>query len=137
LFFGSKWIIPIRNANVIPDNEVPYNYTSELYYADLYDAEGNCVFSETITRNNEIVQGIPPELDGIIRDSIVIEGIPGGIDGRRGISSLANTPVILAGYTLTHGNQSDTPAGTLVMARLLDEERIGALNQMLQIDVTL
>jgi hypothetical protein len=41
LFFGSKWIIPIRNANVIPDNEVPYNYTSELYYADLYDAEGN------------------------------------------------------------------------------------------------
>jgi signal transduction histidine kinase len=106
-------------------------------YVAIYDAEGNCVFSETITRNNEIMQGIPPELDSIIRDSIVIDGIPGGIDGRRGISSVANTPVILAGYTLTYGNESDNPAGTLVMARLLDEERIGALNQMLQTDSTL
>jgi hypothetical protein len=41
LFFGSTKIIPTQRATIIPDSEVPYNYTSELYYADLYDAEGN------------------------------------------------------------------------------------------------
>jgi hypothetical protein len=41
LFFGSKKIIPLRFVSVIPDSEIPSNYTSELYYADLYDAEGN------------------------------------------------------------------------------------------------
>jgi hypothetical protein len=41
LFFGSTRIIPTQYANIIPDSEAPYNYTSELYYADLYNAEGN------------------------------------------------------------------------------------------------
>ena len=77
---------------------------------------------------------VPPELDHIIRDSIVIEGFPGGIAGRRGLSSIRNDPVVLAGYPVRYGNESTTPAGSLIMARLLDEERIGTLNQMLQID---
>ena len=41
LLFGSTKIIPTRLGNVIPFEDVPYNYTSELYYADIYDGEGN------------------------------------------------------------------------------------------------
>jgi signal transduction histidine kinase len=106
-------------------------------YIVIYDAGGNRVFSETITKDSKTINGIPPELDHIIRDSIVIEGIPGGISGRRGISSIGTTPVVLAGYSIPYGNQSEGTTGTLVMARLLDEAQIGTLNQMLQTDGTL
>jgi signal transduction histidine kinase len=106
-------------------------------YIVVYDAGGNRVFSETITKDSKTINSVPPELDRSIRDSIVIEGIPGGISGRRGISSIGNTPVVLAGYTVTYGNQSEGTTGTLVMGRLLDEEQIGSLNQMLQIDASL
>jgi len=41
LLFGSTKIIPTRWGNVIPFEDEPYNYTSELYYADIYDSEGN------------------------------------------------------------------------------------------------
>ena len=41
LLFGSTKIIPTRRGNVIPFGDEPYNYTSELYYADIYDNEGN------------------------------------------------------------------------------------------------
>lgn len=41
LFFGSTKIIPARWANVIPFEDEPFNYTSELYYADIYDGDGN------------------------------------------------------------------------------------------------
>ena len=42
LFFGSTRMIPTQYANIILfGDEPPYNYTSELYYADLYDEEGN------------------------------------------------------------------------------------------------
>jgi len=44
-------------------------------YVAIYDAGGNCVFSETIASNNEIIQELLPELDSIIHDSIVIEGV--------------------------------------------------------------
>ena len=41
LLFGSTKIIPTRLGNVIPFEDEPYNYTSELYYADIYDGEGD------------------------------------------------------------------------------------------------
>jgi signal transduction histidine kinase len=103
-------------------------------YIVVYDSSGNRVFSETITKNGEIIEKVPPELDHIIRNSIVLPGIPGGISGRRGISSIRSDPVIVAGYTVQYGNQSSVSTGTLVMGRLLDEERIGMINQMLQLD---
>ena len=76
-------------------------------------------------------------LDPIVRDSILPEGMPGGISGRRGISSIDNDPVILAGYPVIYGNSSDPMKGTLVMARILDSSRIGDMNQMLQLDGSL
>jgi len=106
-------------------------------YIAVYDAGGHSVFAETITKDGSTVNVVPSELDRIIRDSIIIEGMPGGIAGRRGISSIGNNPVILAGYPVSYGNKSDNTAGTLVMARLLEEERIDTLNQMLQVDGTL
>lgn len=106
-------------------------------YIAVYDDRGHRVFAETITKDGSTVNVVPPELDRIIRDSIIIEGMPGGIAGRRGMSSIDNDPVILAGYPIPYGNLSDSTAGTLVMARLLGEERIDTLNQMLQIDGTL
>jgi len=102
-------------------------------YIVVYDAAGHNVFSETIAKDGSTLQAIPPELDRIIRDSIVIEGMPGGIAGRRGISSIGSNPVIIAGYPIQYNNKFNKTAGTLVMARLLDEERIGTLDQMLQI----
>jgi len=65
------------------------------------------------------------------------EAIPGGISGRRGISSINGDPVILAGYPIIYGNQSNPSKGTLVMARLLDAGRLGDLDQMLQLDASL
>jgi len=106
-------------------------------YIVVYDAHGNRIFSETITKDGRTIPSVPPELDRIIRNSIIVEGMPGGIAGRRGISSIADDPVILAGYPVRYGNQSENTAGTLVMARLLDGERIGNLDQMLQVAVTL
>ncbi len=42
LFFGSTKMIPTRSCNVVPFEDEPNNkYTSELYYADIYDDEGN------------------------------------------------------------------------------------------------
>ncbi len=106
-------------------------------YIAVYDASGHLIFSETITKEGGIISTVPPELDPIIRDSIVIEQMSGGIAGRRGTSSIGDDPVILAGYPVPYGNMSDNTAGTLVMARLLDEEQIGNLDQMLQVDGTL
>ncbi|MCK9579263.1 MAG: ATP-binding protein [Methanoregula sp.] len=106
-------------------------------YIVVYDADGNLVFSETITKDGRTILSIPPELDGIVRESIVIESMPGGISGRRGISAIGGDPVILAGYPIQFANPSGDVAGTLVMARLLDEEWIGSIDQMLQTDGTL
>jgi signal transduction histidine kinase len=109
----------------------------DIDYIAVYDAGGHRIFAETITRDGSTVNVVPPELDRIIRDSIIIEGMPGGIAGRRGISSIGHDPVILAGYPISYGNQSDNTAGTLVMARLLGEDRINSVNQMLQVDGSL
>ena len=106
-------------------------------YILIYNQRGDRVFSETISPDGSAVQVVPAGLDPIIRDSILPEGMPGGIAGRRGISSFDNNPVILAGYPVTYGNQSDPMKGTLVMARLLDSSRIGDLDQMLQLDGSL
>jgi signal transduction histidine kinase len=106
-------------------------------YILIYNQRGQLVFSETIAQDGSAVQNVPADLDPIVRDSILPEGMPGGISGRRGISSIDNDPVILAGYPVTYGNQSDPMLGTLVMARLLDSSRIGDMNQMLQLDGSL
>lgn len=106
-------------------------------YIVVYDASGHPIFSETITNDGSTTRGVPPELDHIIHDSIIIEGMPGGISGRRGISSIGNNPIILAGYPIQYKYQFNNTTGTLVMTRLLDEERIDILNQMLQVVGTL
>jgi len=106
-------------------------------YIMIYNASGYRIFSETITNDGNTVQSVPPEIDTIVHDSIIIEGVPGGISGRRGVSSINNNPIILAGYPIVYGNQSDLGKGTLVMARLLDATRIGDIDQRLQLDGTL
>ena len=103
-------------------------------YIMIYNASGYRIFSETITNDGNTVQSVPPEIDTIVRDSIIIEGVSGSISGRRGISSINNDPVILAGYPVVYGNHSDLGKGTLVMARLLDATRIGDIDQRLQLD---
>jgi signal transduction histidine kinase len=108
-----------------------------INYIVLYNASGYRVFSETITSEGDIIPSVPPELDTIIHDSIIPEGMQTGIAGRRGVSSLNSDPVILAGYPVAYGNQSDPREGTMVMARLLDAGRIGDIDQMLQLDGSL
>ncbi len=103
-------------------------------YIMIYNTSGYRIFSETITNDGNTVPSVPPEIDTIVRDSIIIEGVSGSISGRRGISSINNDPVILAGYPIVYGNQSDLGKGTLVMARLLDTTRINNINQRLQLD---
>jgi len=106
-------------------------------YIIVYNASGNRVFSETISRNGNTIEDAPLELDTIVHDSILPEGFSGGVSGRRGISSINNDPVILVGYPVLYGNPSNSTAGTLVMARLLDSERISDIDTMLQLDATL
>ena len=109
----------------------------DINYIVLYNASGYRVFSETITSEGDTIPSVPPELDTIIHDSIIPEGMVTGIAGRRGVSSLKGDPVVLAGYPVSYGNQSDSREGTMIMARLLDESRIGTIDQMLQLDGTL
>jgi signal transduction histidine kinase len=109
----------------------------DISYIVLYNASGSRVFSETVTNEGETIPGVPPELDTIVRDSIIPEGLQTGIAGRRGISSLNGHPVILSGYTVSYGTISDPREGTMVMARVLDDSRIGTIDQMLQVDGSL
>nr|WP_321353271.1 ATP-binding protein [uncultured Methanoregula sp.] len=106
-------------------------------YIVIYNESGERVFSETINKDGNAVRDAPPEIDTIVRDSIIPKGIPGGIAGRRGFSTINNNPVILAGYPILYGNQSQFTGGTLVMARLLDSGQIGDIDQMLQLDGSL
>jgi signal transduction histidine kinase len=106
-------------------------------YLLVYDNAGKLIVSETITRDGETTRTIPSGLDGIVRNSILPEGMPGGVAGRRGFSTIDSDPIILAGYPVNYGNQSDALTGTLVMGRLLDKERIDGLDQTLQVDGTL
>lgn len=106
-------------------------------YIMIYNASGDRIFSETITKEGDVVSSIPPGLDTIIHNSIIPEGMQGGISGRRGLSSINNNPVILVGYPVVYGNQSESMEGTLVMARLLDRDRIDEINRMLQMDGSL
>lgn len=106
-------------------------------YILIYDASGHLIFSETITMDGDVIPSVPSGIDTIVHDSIIPEGMQSGISGRRGISHINNDPVILAGYTVPYGNQSDHGEGTLVMARLINSERIGDINRMLQMDGSL
>jgi len=106
-------------------------------YILVYDAGGARVFSETVSKDGDAVMAAPPGLDAIVHDSIVPEGMPGGIAGRRGISSIEGVPVILAGYPIPAETDDGSPAGTLVMVRALDPERIDEINQLLQMDGSL
>jgi hypothetical protein len=52
LFIGGPAIIPIRRCNIIPFEDVPVDYTSELYYADIYDKDG--IFSSWNNDDDEL-----------------------------------------------------------------------------------
>lgn len=106
-------------------------------YIIIYDTSGHRVFAETISKEGDAVKDAPIAIDTIVHNSIITEGIHGGISGRRGISSINNDPVILAGYPIMYGNSSNSSEGTLVMVRLLDSGRIGDIDRMLQLDGTL
>ena len=41
MLMGGQPNIPFRTSNVIPFDDIPYNFISELYYADIYDSNGN------------------------------------------------------------------------------------------------
>jgi signal transduction histidine kinase len=109
----------------------------EIDYLMVYDDSGSLVFSGTVTPDGEIGPPVPADLDAVVHDSIIPEGMQTGIPGRRGISTLNNIPVILAGYTFVYGDDADPREGTLVMGRLLNQERIGRINQMMQMDGSL
>jgi sensor domain CHASE-containing protein len=106
-------------------------------YILMYDAQGHRIFSETITKEGETIQTVPPELDSIVHDSIIPEGMPGGVTVRRGISQIGKDAVILTSYPIQSGNQSEGKGRTLIMARLLDAGRIDDIDQMLQLDGSL
>jgi len=106
-------------------------------YILVYNSSGSRVFSEAIEPDGSVVNAIPIELDGIIRDSIIPEGSPEGIAGRRGISYIGNDPIILAGYPISSPNRTGPSEGTLVMVRVLTSDRIGDLDQILQMSGTL
>lgn len=106
-------------------------------YILVYNASGERVFSETVSKEGDAVMAAPPGLDAIVHDSIIPAGMPGGIAGRRGISSVGGIPVILAGYPIPADTGTGSPAGTLVMVRALDAERIDEINQLLQMDGSL
>jgi len=106
-------------------------------YILLYDDNGSRALSGTITPDGDIVPSLPPGLDTIISNSIMPEGMQGGISGRRGLSSINDTPVILAGYPVAYGSGPDFRQGTLVMARATDSGRIDDINRMLQMDGSL
>jgi signal transduction histidine kinase len=141
------WAVREETAGVLPEN--PENDTlASLFpvssmknlgidYILIYNASGSRVFSLTVTGDGERVRPVPPGLDTIVHDSILPEGMQGGISGRRGLSSINGTPVILAGYPVAYGGPSDPREGTLVMARLLDQARIDEINRMLQTDGSL
>lgn len=101
-------------------------------YILLYDENGEQVLAGTITPGGEIVLSVPPGLDTVVSNSIMPEGVQGGISGRRGLSSINDTPAVLAGYPVSFGTGPDFRKGTLVMARVLDGERIDEINRMLQ-----
>jgi len=52
LFMGGRALIPIRRCNTIPFEDVPVDFTSELYYADIYDKYGN--FSTWDSDNDDL-----------------------------------------------------------------------------------
>jgi hypothetical protein len=41
MLLGDQKYIPVRRSNIIPFDDVPYDYISDLYYADIYDENGN------------------------------------------------------------------------------------------------
>jgi hypothetical protein len=49
---GGPSLIPIRRCNTIPLDDVPVDFTSELYYADIYDKYGN--FSSWNSDNDDL-----------------------------------------------------------------------------------
>jgi Peptidase family C25 len=73
LFVGSPIFIPLRRSNTIPEADVLVNFTSELYYADIYDAHGNFsswdsdndgIFGEWYNKSKaeDIQQDLTPEI---------------------------------------------------------------------------
>ena len=52
MLIGDQRFIPFRKSNVMPFEEIPYDFLSELYYADIYDSNG--IFSNWDSDDDEI-----------------------------------------------------------------------------------
>ncbi len=52
MLIGDQRFIPFRKSNVMPFDDIPYDFLSELYYADIYDSNGN--FSSWDSDRDEI-----------------------------------------------------------------------------------
>jgi len=107
--------------------------TLDIDYLLIYNTSGQLVFSEGALDAEGTPEPVPSQLETIIADSIIPPGVPGGVSGRHGLSFLNGEPVILAGYTIKGANQSAPSQGTLVMIRVLNSQRIGDMESVLQI----
>ena len=107
--------------------------TLDIDYLLIYNTSGDLVFSEGALNPDGTEEAVPAQLEGIINDSIIPPGVPGGVSGRHGVSFLNGAPAILAGYSIKGTNQSDPSRGTLVMVRVLNSNRIGDMESVLQV----
>jgi signal transduction histidine kinase len=107
--------------------------TLDIDYLLMYNTSGQLVFSEGAMTSDGTPEVIPGQLQNIIDDSIIPAGVPEGVSGRHGVSFLNGEPVILAGYTIRGSDQSEPSRGMLVMVRVLNSQRIGDMESVLQI----
>ena len=112
--------------------------TLDTDYLLIYNTSGKLVFSEDALTRGGTGTVVPDQLETIIRNSIIPAGMSGGVSGRRGISFVNGEPVMLAGYSIHGSNQSNPSRGTLVMARVLTQQRVDDMESVLQIpDISL
>jgi len=108
-----------------------------INYVLFYNDSGKLVYSRGYNPQDGTLREVPQELDAIVRNSIIPDGMPGGISGRRGYSLVNGEPVVLAGYHITSSDQHKQPDGILVMVRQLDADRINAIAQQTDLDISI
>ncbi len=107
--------------------------TLDIDYLLIYNTPGKLVFSEGAQTPDGTQMVVPDQLETIIGNSIIPPGMPGGVSGRHGISFVNGEPVMLAGYSILGSNTSNPSRGTLVMARVLTQQRIDDMESVIQI----
>jgi signal transduction histidine kinase len=107
--------------------------TLDIDYLLIYNTSGKLVFSEGALTPDGTETMVPDQLETIIGNSIIPPGMPGGVSGRHGISFINGEPVMLAGYSILGSNTSNPSRGTLVMARVLTQQRIDDMESVIQI----